>query len=87
MINSEFFNIELIFEYLQKYREDKEIIKTLITKFKSYSLEQQQHYLTEIVFFTLLYKIKEIDILLLDMCAEDFNNYILITSALEIWGF
>ena len=36
-------------------------------------------YITEIVFFALSHKNNDMDILLLDKCAQNFSNYLLIT--------
>lgn len=76
MIFSEFFNIELLIGYLTKYRDDKEISKLLADRLKKYNHMEIFRYIDEIVFFTLKNKNKDIDIFLLDLCAENYSNYL-----------
>ena len=87
MIHSEFFTIEMTIQYLLKYKSDKEILKILVQRLKKYSMTSIFNYLIELVFFTLYNKCSEVDIFLLDLCAESFEFYSKITICFEIWGY
>jgi hypothetical protein len=87
MIGSEFFTIEMTIQYLLKYKDDKEVLKILVQKLRKYEKNSVFNYLIELVYFTLYNKCSEVDIFLLDLCAESFEFYSKITICFEIWGY
>lgn len=86
MIYSEFFNIEMLIGYMIKKEKDTEVMEILVNRLRQYDKSLIQKYLLEIVYFTLYYKKQVLDIFLLDLCAENFDFFILITYMIEIWG-
>jgi hypothetical protein len=86
MIESEYFTIELLIEYLVKYKSDLAIIKLLISKLKTYEKDIIRQHLNELVFYALFFNCVALDSYFLQLCSEDFNFFFVITNAFEIWG-
>lgn len=86
MVENEFFTIELLIEYLLRYRNDQSVVKILIAKLKTYPKSSIKRHLNELVFYALHANCVELDPFFLHLCADDFNFFFLITNAFEIWG-
>lgn len=86
MIESEFFTIEMCIQYLLKNKDKADILGIIVTRLRSYHRQDILGYIIELVFFTLNYKCTDLEIFLLEMCAEDFKYFFVITTTFEIWG-
>ena len=87
MIESDFFTIEMLLQYLIKYHTEKPVIKMLVDRLRTFNKNVIYIYIIEIIYYTLCYECKEIDIFLLDLCSESFESYAIITTNFETWGF
>lgn len=87
MIESEFFTMDLLLAYLVKYRSSAGVLRLLIAKLKTYERPLIKKHLNELIFYSLQSGCTELDQYFLQLCAEDFNLFFLITNAFEIWGY
>ena len=87
MIDSEFFTIEMCLQYLLKNKDNSDILGFIVSRLHTYDRRDVMNYIIELVFFTLNYKCSELEIFLLELCAEDFKHFFVITTTFEIWGY
>ena len=86
LVDSEFFTIEMLLQYLVKHKGSAQVLPILISRLKRYDRPTLLGHLTELVFYALYFNCTDLDLFFLQLCAEDFNNFFLITNAFEIWG-
>lgn len=86
MIDSEFFTIEMLLQYLVKYKGQFDVIKLLVEKLSFYRRDELFKYLPEFIFYSLYYNCNEMMQYYLSLSAESFNHFFLISNAIEIWG-
>jgi hypothetical protein len=86
MIESEFFTIEMLIQYLVKHQDSPEVIKILIDRLNFYSRQELLKYMTEFIFWSLSTNNENLINYFLNVSAEHFNFFFLISNCIEIWG-
>lgn len=86
MIESEFFTVEMLLQYLVKHKGNFEVTKMLVEKLTFYRRDEIFKFLSEIIFYALYYNCSEMIQFCLSVAAESFNHFFLISNAIEIWG-
>lgn len=86
MVESEFFTIEMLIQYLTKHKGNFEITKILVARLNFYKREDVFKYLTEFIFYSLYYNCTEMTQFFLNIASESFNCFFQISNCLEIWG-
>ena len=86
LIESEFFTIEMIIQYLVRHQDNPEVIQMLIDRLNFYSRQDLLNYLTEFIFYSLSTNNSTLIQFFLNFSAEHFNFFFLISNCIEIWG-
>lgn len=86
MIESEYFTIEMLLQYLVRYKGNFEVTKMLVDRLNFYRREDLFKYLTEFIFFSLYYNCTEMTQFYLNLASESFNYFFTISNCIEIWG-
>lgn len=86
MTFSEYFTVEMCIQYLLKNKSNSEVLAFIVSRLKTYDRADVMVYIIELIFFALNHPCTELEIFLLEMCAEDFKYFFLITTTFEIWG-
>jgi len=86
MIESEYFTIEMCVQYLLKFKSNSEVLGIIIARLRTFERNSTMEYIIELIYFALSHPCTELEIFLLELCAEDFKYFFLITTTFEIWG-
>lgn len=86
MIDSEYFSVEMVIQYLVKYKGNFDVLRLLVDRVQFYRRDEIFKYLNELVFYALYYNCTELVTFLLTLSAESFNSFFLVSNAIEIWG-
>lgn len=86
MVESEYFTIEMLLQYLVKYKGNFEVTKILVERLNFYKREDLFKYLTEFIFYSLYYNCNEMIQFYLNLASESFNYFFIISNCIEIWG-
>lgn len=86
MIDSEYFSVEMLIQYLVRYKGNFDVLQLLVDRLQFYRRDEIFKYLNELVFYSLYYNCTEMVGFLLSLAAESFNNFFLVSNAIEIWG-
>jgi len=87
MIESELFTIEMCIQYLLKNKDKQDVLELIVSKLRTYDRREVMNYIIELVFFNINHQCTELELFFLDLCAEDFKYFFMITTTFEIWGF
>lgn len=86
MIESEYFTIEMCIQYLLKFKGNSQVLAFIVSRLRTYDRNDTMCYIIELIFFTLNHPCTELEIFLLELCAEDFKFFFIVTTTFEIWG-
>jgi hypothetical protein len=86
MIDSEYFSVEMLIQYLVKYKGNFDVLHLLVDRLQFYRRDEIFKYLNELVFYSLYYNCTDMVGFLLTLSAESFNNFFRVSNAIEIWG-
>lgn len=86
MVESEYFTIEMLLQYLVKYKGNFEVMRILVDRLNFYKRDDLFKYLTEFIFYSLYYNCNEMIQFYLNLASESFNFFFIISNCIEIWG-